>query len=74
LSPDKGAEIRRLIDEADFFKLPKTIHGRRLQPDRFHYELTIESEGQPHTVSISEEAASSQLKSLIAWVRKNSKP
>jgi hypothetical protein len=35
--------------------------------------LTIEGEGQSHTVSIGEEAASSALKSLIAWVQKNSK-
>ena len=73
LAPDTSAEIRRLIDGANFFNLPKTIHAERPQPDRFHYELTIEGEGQSHTVCIGEEAASSALKSLIAWVQRNSK-
>jgi hypothetical protein len=73
LAPAKGAEIRRLIDGADFFKLPQTIHTRRPQPDRLHYELTIEDDQQVHTVSISEEALSPELKSLIAWTQKNAK-
>jgi hypothetical protein len=73
LAADKRAEIRRLIDGADFFKLPQTIHTRRAHPDRFHYELTVEDDQQVHTVSISEEALPSQLKSLIGWVQKNSK-
>jgi hypothetical protein len=73
LAPDKSAEICRLIDGANFFKLPKTIQPQSPQADRFHYELTIEGEGQSHTVFIGEEAASSALKSLIAWVQKNSK-
>jgi hypothetical protein len=73
LAPAKGAEIRRLIDRADFFKLPQTVHTPRPQPDRLHYDLTIEDGPQVHTVSLSEEALSPQLKPLIAWVQKNVK-
>jgi hypothetical protein len=73
LPPEKSAELRGLIDAADFFKLPQTIPTRRPQPDRFHYELTIEDGQQVHTVSVSEEVLSPGLKSLIVWLQKHAK-
>lgn len=71
LPKNKIAEAKALIDAAKFFDLPRSIQPDRPQPDRFQFELTIETDDRAHTVSIAEEAASKDLRALLAWLQKN---
>jgi hypothetical protein len=73
LPKDKIAEAQALIDAAKFFTLPASIRPDHVQPDRFNFELTIETDDRAHTVSIAEQAASKELRALLAWVQKNLK-
>jgi hypothetical protein len=71
LPKKKAAAVQALIDAAKFFDLPASIRPKHPQPDRFQFELTIEAGDRTHTVSISEEAASKELRALLAWLQKN---
>lgn len=73
LPKKKAAQAQALIDAAKFFDLPASIQPERPQPDRFRLDLTIETEDRAHTVSIAEEAASKELRVLLAWLQKNLK-
>ena len=73
LPKKKVAEAQALIDAAKFFDLPAAIRSERPQPDRFQFDLTIEADDRVHTVSIAEEAASKELRALLAWLQKNLK-
>jgi len=73
LPKKKVAEAQALIDAAKFFDLPASIRPQRPQPDRFQFDLTIETDDRAHTVSIAEEATSKELRALLAWLQKNLK-
>jgi hypothetical protein len=67
--PENDAnQLRRLVDAADFFRLPATITSNNPQPDRFQYELTLEENGKQHTVEVSEQAVPGTLRPLIEWL------
>jgi len=68
LLPDEAQKLRQLVEEADFFNLPRKIASRVPQPDRFQYELSLEEDGQHHTVTLSEEAMPAKLRPLIKWL------
>jgi hypothetical protein len=68
LSADEAQKLRQLVEESDFFNLPRKIVSRVPQPDRFQYELRIEENGQHHTVTVSDEAMPAKLKPLIKWL------
>jgi hypothetical protein len=72
-SEKKAAAARRLVNAAKFFDLPTTIRLKSQQRDRFQFELNIDDGDRSHTVSIAEEAASPELKALLAWLQKNLK-
>lgn len=67
--PQEDANVlRQLIDGAQFFQLPQAIPASGPGADRFHYKLTVDSEGKSRTVDVDEAAASPALKSLIQWI------
>jgi hypothetical protein len=68
LPPDEARRLRQMVDEADFFNLPRKITTRSPQPDRFQYELRVEANGRQHTVTVSEEAMPPKLKPLVKWL------
>lgn len=68
LSIDRANQLRQLIDTTDFFRLPPAITSRPPHPDRFQYTLTVEKDGQYHTVVVNEEAVPEALKPLITWL------
>jgi hypothetical protein len=68
LSPDEARKLRQMVDEADFFNLPRKITSRSPQPDRFQYELKVEENGRQHTVTVSEEVMPPKLKPLVKWL------
>jgi len=68
LSPEEARQLRELVDAAGFFELPAEIGGATRGADRFLYTLTVEVEGQQHTVRTSDAAAPAALRSLIDWL------
>lgn len=61
-------QLTQLLQDSDFYNLPAYIDSDSPKPDRFHYKLTVENDGQMHSVSVGESAIPSNLKSLIEWV------
>lgn len=68
LSQEEARRLRELVDAAGFFELPTELTGLPRGTDRFLYTLTVEVEGQRHTVHTSEAAAPAALRSLINWL------
>lgn len=68
LPPEKANQLTQLVATADFFHLPATITSRTPQPDSFEYSLTVEEDGQQHTVRVSEQAVPSALRPLLKWL------
>jgi hypothetical protein len=65
LEPDAHQNIRGLIDEAGFFRLPATMPSPAVGNDRFHYKLTIEESGSSHMVEVGDAALPETLRPLI---------
>ncbi|MGA2517832.1 MAG: protealysin inhibitor emfourin [Thermodesulfobacteriota bacterium] len=68
LAPDEALKLHQLIEEADFFNLPREIMPPSRSRDRFQYKLTVEENGRQHTVRVSEEAMPEKLKPLVKWL------
>jgi hypothetical protein len=64
LPADEAAELKRLVDAADFFRLPATLKATR-GADQFTYRLTVEAGNRQHTVEVSENAAPESLRPLL---------
>jgi hypothetical protein len=60
--------LPQLLEESNFFNLPAYIDSPSPQPDRLQYQLTIEDNGQTHSVSVGESSIPTNLKPLIEWV------
>ena len=65
LPAEEKNQLRRLVDAADFFRLPATLISNSPQPDRFQYRLTLEENDRQHTVVVSEQAVPGSLRPLI---------
>ena len=61
------AELRRLIDESDFFVLPAVL-GDSAAADQFLYKVTVEQAAQQHTVEVTEDATPAALQPLLDWL------
>jgi hypothetical protein len=68
LPTEEKNQLRRLVDAADFLRLPATLISKTPQPDRFQYRLTLEDDAQQHTVVVSEQAVPGTLRPLIEWL------
>ncbi len=68
LPPNEADQVPQLVKAADFFELPQTITSDTRGIDRFQYTLTVEDNGQQHTVTVGESALSGNLKCLIEWL------
>jgi hypothetical protein len=63
--------IEELVASAGFFNLPRTLAAPTRQPDRLQYTVRIvNDDGQEHTVTCDEEAASEPLLELVRTVQK----
>lgn len=67
LAPDDATQLRRLVEAADFFNLPATAKSPA-QPDRFHYQVSIQEGDRHHTITIGEAAVSKTLRPLLDWL------
>jgi hypothetical protein len=63
--------IEELVASADFFNLPHTLAAPTRQPDRLQFTVRIvKDDGQEHTVTCDEEAASEPFLELVRAVQK----
>ncbi|WP_199290366.1 protealysin inhibitor emfourin [Leptolyngbya sp. FACHB-36] len=67
LPSEQSAQLRRLVDAADFFRLPATIPSGA-QPDRFQYQITVEEDGRRHSVTVGEAAMPGTMRPLVEWL------
>lgn len=70
LSQDEARQLRQLVDDAGFFELPEEITSSIQGADRFLYRVTVEMEGQQHTVQTSDAATPATLQTMINWLTK----
>jgi hypothetical protein len=68
LSQQQAEELSQLVAAADLFRLPAQMISTNRQVDRFQYQITIEDNGQRHTVTASETALPNTLKTLVEWL------
>jgi len=64
LPPDQAETLRRLVDEANFFTLPKDPPARP-HPDGFQYTITVETKTVKQTVHTSDTTAPQELQPLL---------
>ncbi len=60
-------ELRRMIEQADFFVLPAVL-GDSAAADQFSYKVTVEQAARQHTVEVTEDAAPATLQPLLDWL------
>ncbi len=68
LAQEDGEELRRLVDEAQFFELPATPPSS--VADAFRYTITIEREDRSWTVTTSDATAPVEVRRLIEWLNR----
>jgi len=64
LSEDEWQALRTALQQADFFELPRKSAGSG-QPDRFVYQITVESKMRSHTVEMGEGDIPEKVQPLI---------
>lgn len=65
LSPQEAHDLERSVDAARFFELPATITAPIPGADRFCYKITVEAEGQRHTIEVDDAALPDKLRPLL---------
>jgi hypothetical protein len=65
LSSAESEQIHQIMD-VDFFGLPKADSSS--QPDRFHYQITVEEGDRQHTVEFGESTMPDSLRPLVDWM------
>lgn len=74
LVPERAEELRHLVAAADlgtFSENPTPLAGRR---DRYIYRLTVEDESNAQSVTVSEDAASKEVRRLVDWLQQTAEP
>ncbi|MBD2777956.1 protealysin inhibitor emfourin [Iningainema tapete] len=66
----EAKQLPQLLEAANFYNLPANITAPPNQPDRFQYTLTVEDQGEEHSVTVSEAAMPGTLRPLIEWLQK----
>jgi hypothetical protein len=64
-----AAQLDKLLRVSNFFELPSEILPERPIADSFQYELTIQVNGNEHTVTTTERSAPQTLRDLLQAVR-----
>jgi hypothetical protein len=72
--PDAEArEAEQLVASARFFELPEKLESKPM-PDSFTYRITVEQEGNSHTVEAGQSALSGPLHELVNWLTTKARP
>jgi hypothetical protein len=61
---DQAETLNRLLQQADFFNLPKDLISRPV-PDEFNYIITVETATQSHRVRVSDSSMTDPLRPLL---------
>src|SRR5262245_24833265 len=68
LSEVDAAELRRLVDAAQFFDLPAAASRRRGAADYRQYTITVEDGRRRHTVRLSDPVEGQALQALVDYL------
>lgn len=74
LLPEDASALTELVDRIDFFNLPSVMPSIPGGADRFQYTITVESEGQRHTVEVPESAATGDMAALVGQLTALARP
>lgn len=64
----EAKKLERLFARSRFFELPPDLCVASPGADRFQYRLTVEEEGQAHTVRASDSALPPELRPLLDFL------
>ena len=64
----EAAELRQLVDAAQFFDLPATAGSRRGAADYRQYTITVEQGGRRHTVRLADPIEGEALQALVDYL------
>jgi hypothetical protein len=70
MPPEDAADIRALLEKAQFEDLPEKIESQPAVPDQFTYKITVQGEKGTHSVTSGEASASPGLRELIDLLTK----
>lgn len=73
LSSEDAATLRDLIRSASFFDLAVKNQKAQSGADRFQYKVTVELQGQRHTIEIEESVVPPSLRPLLTWLTEKAK-
>ncbi|MCA9909009.1 MAG: hypothetical protein KC519_10215 [Anaerolineae bacterium] len=65
LAPDEAAEVAQLVEDANFFKLPRSLRPRLAIADDYEYVVTIVADEHEHTVETTDHSAPETLRPLL---------
>lgn|SRR5690349_7307602 len=68
LSSDQAQQLAKLMDDADFYNLPKVIKAKSPGADRFQYNITVQDQKKRHSVQVGEGAIPANMKPLLDWL------
>ncbi len=60
--------LDKLVSDAGFFGLPEKLLPAQPAPDRFEYNLTVDTGQQKHSVVVSDAAAPQPLRPLLNYL------
>lgn len=69
LPADYARDLFQLIQEADFFNLPKNLI-KHPDPEKIQYRITVEAGNTSHSVQTNEDTAPSSLRALLIELSK----
>jgi len=65
----QAEQVNLWLEQASFWQLPQQVLSAATQPDRFQYQLTVDTQQQHHTVLFSETTLSPSLRNLLDWLQ-----
>lgn len=68
LPPDEARQIQVMVDSVKFFDLPSKSPKPRKGADYFQYKITVEKEGQEHTVETTDPKMRPSLRPLVDFL------
>jgi hypothetical protein len=68
LPAEQASTLDRLISEAGFFDLPEKITPTKPAPDRFEYNVTVDSGEKTHSIVVNEKGAPDSLRPLLNYL------
>jgi hypothetical protein len=66
LPDEQSAEFDNLLNEANFFEIPKANTSSQNGPDRFQYKLAVKHNDKEHEINFNEESMPETLKPLVS--------